>query len=224
MLKKIHTWIFLSTFRLIGSTLKLIGEPFKEFDLVRAQGKHTLFCVWHEINSTGIYYYRDRGAGALIEGSYKGDLLAAVANHYGLKDFRITDNPKDKQTVKGTIQFLKYLKAGHDGTIAIDGPNGPYHHIKPGIFALAHNTGHAIHPAGIWFSRKYTWFWRWDKYQMPLPFSKVYIYVDKPFPVPEVLNEITLAEATTKLHQTLDFCMLEAARLGKAAALSKKTK
>jgi hypothetical protein len=223
MLKKLQAWLFISIFRVLGSTLQLIGEPFKEFDIARAQGKNTLFCIWHEVNSVGFYYYRDRGAGALIEGSAKGDLLAAVANHYGIKDFRITDNPKDMQTVKGTIQFLKYLKAGHDGTIAVDGPNGPYHIIKPGIFALSQKTGHPIRPAGIWFSHQFTWFWRWDKYQMPLPFSKVYIYIDKPFPVPELLDDQTLHEATNKLHQTLDFCMQEAERLGKAA-LSKKNK
>lgn len=222
MLKKIYAWLFISLFRAIGSTLKLIGEPFQEFDLARASGKNTLFCIWHEVNGAGFIYYRDRGAGALLEASAKGDLLAAVANHYGIKDFRITDNPKDIQTVKGTIQFLKYLKAGHDGTIAIDGPNGPYHIIKPGIFALAQKTGHTIRPAGVWYSRKFTWYWRWDKYQMPLPFSKVSIYIDKPFSLPETLDENTLNTLTASLKETLDFCMAEAERLGRADAESNR--
>jgi lysophospholipid acyltransferase (LPLAT)-like uncharacterized protein len=216
MLYKIQSWLLLSAFRLIGPSLRLIGTPFAEFDIQRSQGKYTLFCIWHEVNGAGFIYYRDRGAGALIEASAKGDLLAAVANHYGIKDFRITDNPKDMQTVKGTIQFLKYLKAGHDGTIAIDGPNGPYHIIKPGIFALAQKTGHTIRPAGVWYSRKFTWYWRWDKYQMPLPFSKVYIYIDKPFSLPETLDESTLNPLTARLKETLDFCMAEAERLGEA--------
>lgn len=215
MLKKIETWLFISIFRLIGSTLQLVGEPFKDFDAKRPQGHYSLFCIWHEVNSVGFYYYRNRGAGALMEASAKGDLLAAVSNYYGIKDFRITDNHHDMQTVKGTIQFLKYLKAGHDGTIAIDGPNGPYHIVKPGIFAIAQKTGYPIYPAGVWFSRQFCWFWRWDKYQMPLPFSKVYIYIDKPFPVPSTLDETSLKEATFALQKTLDFCMQEAARLGK---------
>lgn len=80
--------------------------------------------------------------------------MAAAATSFGIRNFRITDNLNDRQTIKGTIGFIKYLKQGNARGIALDGPNGPYHVPKKGIFIIAQRSESEIIPVGIWYARK----------------------------------------------------------------------
>lgn len=179
---KIKCWLWF--FRIVAPTLRLITRPEEKLAPYLEQNKSILFCVWHEANFIGFYWFRHRNCGVLIEGSNKGDVLAAVANYYGFKDFRVTDNPKDTLTVRNTIGFIKHLRASNHGVIALDGPNGPYRVAKPGFVQIAKKTGAVIIPGGIAYSRKLILRYRWDKYQLPLPFSKVALVFRKTIAIP----------------------------------------
>ncbi len=164
---------FILLANLICPTLRLINDPWSQMNQYRDNFGKYLVCLWHEVSLYGLYFYRGRGFSALMEASAKGDVMAAAANSFGIKDFRITDDFNDSQTIKGTIGFIKYVKQGNGGGIALDGPNGPYHVPKKGIFVIARKSESEIIPMGIWYQRKIIMKNRWDKYQLPLPFSKV---------------------------------------------------
>jgi lysophospholipid acyltransferase (LPLAT)-like uncharacterized protein len=152
------------------------------------EGRSILFCCWHEITFAGFYWFRRRDAGVLMEASRKGDVLAAMANSYGMKDFRITDDHQDPQTVRGTVGFIKYLKAGHSGVIALDGPNGPRCVAKPGMVKIAEKARAVIFPVGAAYSRKIVFRKRWDQYQLPLWGSRAALRLLKPLEVPPDLT------------------------------------
>jgi lysophospholipid acyltransferase (LPLAT)-like uncharacterized protein len=127
-----------------------------------------------------------------------------MARYLGYQDFSVSDNPKDKQTVKGTLQFIKYLKQGHDGVIALDGPNGPLHVAKPGIFHVAEKTNTLIIPIGVWYKNKIFFKNRWDKYQFPLPFTKCIISIGDPFLISGNLSDAIIAENMLRLSKKID--------------------
>ncbi|GBR73492.1 hypothetical protein NO1_0866 [Candidatus Termititenax aidoneus] len=173
----------------ISPTLRLDSA---ELDALTAQylqaGRSILFCCWHEITFVGFYWFRRRAAGVLMEASLKGDVLAAMANSYGMRDFRIADNPQDPQTVRGTVGFIKHLKAGHSGVIALDGPNGPRRIAKPGMVRIAEKTNAVIFPIGGAYARKIVFRKRWDQYQLPLWSSRAALRLVKPLEVPSGLT------------------------------------
>ncbi|MDR2428247.1 MAG: DUF374 domain-containing protein [Candidatus Margulisbacteria bacterium] len=195
--------------RLISPTLRL---DCAELDALTAKylqaGRSILFCCWHEVTFAGFYWFRRRDAGVLMEASRKGDVLAAMANSYGMRDFRITDDHKDPQTVRGTVGFIKHLKAGHSGVIALDGPNGPRRTAKPGMVRIAGKTNAVIFPIGAAYSRKIIFRKRWDQYQLPLWGSRAALRVLKPLEVPPELapeQEKTLqAEIVRELNKAME--------------------
>ena len=213
LLKK---FLLITAYRLIGPTIKLLNNPWRDIEKFKAKHKPLLFCLWHEITAYCFYFYRNQKASALMESSKKGDVLAAIGRQLDYKDFRITDNPGDRISVKGTIQFIKYLKEGHDGVVAMDGPNGPYHVPKPGALQIAQKSGATIIPLGVWYSKKITFKSRWDKYQLPLPFSKCVLLMGEPFVLPEQLDNKTNTEKLKELAARIDRLMLEAEELGRS--------
>jgi lysophospholipid acyltransferase (LPLAT)-like uncharacterized protein len=183
--KKSLIWLY----RLISPTLRLdCAEINAQTAKYLQAGRSILFCCWHEVTFAGFYWFRRRDAGVLMEASLKGDVLAAMANSYGMRDFRITDDHKDPQTVRGTVGFIKHLKAGHCGVIALDGPNGPRRAAKPGMVKIAAKANAVIFPVGAAYSRKIIFRKRWDKYQLPLWGSKAALRVLQPLEIPAELT------------------------------------
>ena len=78
--------------------------------------------------------------------------------------------------------MLSVLDAGAVVIITPDGPRGPRHSVKPGITWLARTTGYPIVPVGFACARA----WRaksWDRFTVPLPWSRVAIVYDRPIEV-----------------------------------------
>lgn len=194
----------------IGISAKIANDPEKKLAELKKEGKSLIFCVWHEASAGCFWYYRRRQAAVLIENSAKGDVLAAMARHFGYKTFAISEDPSDRCSAKGTIQFIKYLRQGHDGVIALDGPNGPYHVAKPGVFSIAQKTNSLIVPVGVWYNKKWILKKRWDKYQIPKPFFQYKLLVGDPFPMPEKFDAEIVAVELKKLVDRLDELNLSA--------------
>lgn len=82
--------------------------------------------------------------------------------------------------------------------ITPDGPRGPLHEFKPGAVLLSQLTGKPIVLVSVAASR--TWrFGTWDRFELPLPFSRVVIAYGEPVRIPRVLN----ADALARLQQEM---------------------
>lgn len=205
-------WVLLY-YRLVAPTLKIVTDQDILVNDYIGQGRRLLFCIWHGTNFIGIYWFRRRNCAALMEASLKGDVLAYAANFYGVKDFRIKDDTRDPQTVRGTINFIKHLRAGGHGTIALDGPNGPYRIAKPGFVQIARKSGASILPAGIAYARKIVFKRRWDKYQLPLPFSRVALVPGNIYTIPEDLTPEAEEQKYAEIVADVNRCTDEAERI-----------
>jgi lysophospholipid acyltransferase (LPLAT)-like uncharacterized protein len=68
----------------------------------------------------------------------------------------------------------------------VDGPRGPRHKVKPGAVFLARLAGSPIVPVRVVMSRAKVFHRAWDKFQLPLPFSKCTIIYGDPVIVPDL--------------------------------------
>jgi hypothetical protein len=78
--------------------------------------------------------------------------------------------------------LLRATVKGHSAVITPDGPHGPVFKMHPGVIFLAQKSGVPIIPAACALSRKKI-IRSWDKYQFPLPFSRVEAAYGAPFKV-----------------------------------------
>jgi lysophospholipid acyltransferase (LPLAT)-like uncharacterized protein len=93
--------------------------------------------------------------------------------------------------------------------ITPDGPKGPVHEFKPGALLLAQLTGRPIVPVSVAASR--TWrFNTWDRFELPLPFSRVVLAYGEPVRVPRVLNADGLARMQVEMAERLQALNAEA--------------
>ncbi len=83
-----------------------------------------------------------------------------------------------------------------------DGPRGPVHEFKPGAVLLAQMTGKPILPITVAASRTLR-FRTWDRFELPLPFSRVVIGIGDPVRVPRGLDADALARTQVEMARTL---------------------
>jgi lysophospholipid acyltransferase (LPLAT)-like uncharacterized protein len=83
------------------------------------------------------------------------------------------------------------------------------HEFKPGAVMLSQLTGKPILPVSIAATR--TWRFRtWDKFELPLPFSRIVIAYGEPVRMPRGLDADSLARMQTEMAQKLHDLQAEA--------------
>jgi hypothetical protein len=146
---------------------------------------------------------RFRDIAVLISTHRDGEYLSRVIKPLGYKIIR---GGSDDGGAKGILQLLKLKTKGI--AIAPDGPKGPVKQAKYGILKIAQLTGLPIVPVGVGMSNPVL-LGSWDRFKIPLPFSKCTIYWGKPISVKKVSKEMKeeLELALTKANRVAYKCL-----------------
>lgn len=94
---------------------------------------------------------------------------------------------------------INLLKQGYSTTVAIDGPAGPNHILKPGVLLMSLDTGVPVIPLRFECSRSFR-LGGWDKKIVPLPFSTIIVKVGTPIYVREENFEKSKQAVTERLN------------------------
>jgi lysophospholipid acyltransferase (LPLAT)-like uncharacterized protein len=198
MKKKLQNFLtnplFLKPFSLIGAKLitgicstcriEVFGKELEQ-ELLKTR-KDLLFPCWHR----GIFYYayhfRGCDGSTLISQSRDGEIIARIINHMGMIAMRGSTTRGGSVALEGLVD---YIKAGHYGGFTPDGPIGPPYVSKIGTIMMAARTGSPLVPFA-WDAYPSFEFDSWDKFSMPLPFSRIAALYDRDIiHVPEGLSE-----------------------------------
>src|SRR5690606_38219935 len=79
---------------------------------------------------------------------------------------------------------VRLCRQGFRASMAVDGPKGPLHQVKPGVFELAKLINGAIVPLGVSADPKFVFKKSWNQAVLPLFFAKVVIYFGEPIMLP----------------------------------------
>ncbi len=77
--------------------------------------------------------------------------------------------------VGGLKGLLRLVKQGYRCSFAVDGPKGPIHQIKPGVFETSRAMNLPIFAVGISCSSAWTFKKSWNQAYFPKPFAKIAI-------------------------------------------------
>ena len=93
--------------------------------------------------------------------------------------------------------------------ITPDGPRGPVHEFKPGAVMLSQLTGKPILPVSA--AASHAWrFGTWDRFELPLPFSRVVIAYGEPVRLPRGIDAESLARLQVEMAGRLQALNAEA--------------
>jgi hypothetical protein len=183
--------------RLISRTYRYrLVDPDNERQVLDAHGS-VVYASWHQRFFPGITFFATRQPIAImISRSRDGEMIARVADILGWRSVRGSSS-------KGGVRALKEIRAlarqgfrfGH----IVDGPQGPFGVIKPGLLTIAQFAGAPILPVITSAQRRWV-FNSWDRFMVPKPFSRVFIRFAPPTFVPRRLD----ADAFEALRQDVE--------------------
>ena len=172
--------------RTVGVTMRYRWE-FHPGVLANAK-RPVIFCVWHNRLALSPMIYRAYSRHvrqtprltAVVSASRDGAIIAGVLKSFGI------DSARGSSSRRGAQAFLELLSAadmGSDLAVTPDGPRGPRYVVEAGAVALAQMTGRPIIPVGPVVQWKIS-LKSWDRFQIPLPFSRAIIKFGAPMQVP----------------------------------------
>lgn len=145
---------------------------------VRERWGAAIFAIWHSRLLYPAYHFRHRDLQTIISRSRDGEIIAKVVQRWG---YHVVRGSTSRGGSEAFRELLRRLEAGRDVVITPDGPRGPREEVQPGIIALSRMTGYPIVPVSYDASRRIL-LRSWDRFLVPLPFSRIRIVVGEPIP------------------------------------------
>jgi hypothetical protein len=170
--------------RLLGRTLRVefINKAVEE-ELSRRGS--TILAFWHGQLFFFAYYYRDRAIPVMMSRSRDGEAVARVTRSLGFLPVRGSSSRGGSEAFRALV---RYLRQGRPTGITPDGPRGPRGRVQPGVIHLAQVSGVPILPASFAASPRVV-FRSWDRFVLPLPFSRVVVAYGEPLEVGPAVDE-----------------------------------
>jgi lysophospholipid acyltransferase (LPLAT)-like uncharacterized protein len=161
--------------RLVDRTSKI------EFDGIEHVDENRMLGFWHEDSYCMQLLLRElqkleKKVHVIVTSERRGDYIAEMVSHHGAEAMRLPDGLKMRSFLKDLKEDSK--QAGLTLAAAMDGPSGPYRKPKRLLFMLAHEAEKAVVYVRFLKKGMITFPWRWDKYRIPLPFTKLVCQID----------------------------------------------
>jgi len=188
--KRIIGWLFTSLVGAVGLTwrVRFYGRAF--IDDLTAKKKPFVIVFWHGDMLMGWYFHRNRKYSSLVSMSRDGDLLAEILRQWKYTVIRGSSS-KGGKDARARMEHL--LRKGHVLVVTPDGPQGPRYEMKMGALRTAQKTGVPI--VSVTFQVDRALFLNtWDKFTIPLPFTRIIVTYRAPEMVHPELNGDDLNE------------------------------
>ncbi|HMP81920.1 MAG TPA: lysophospholipid acyltransferase family protein [Verrucomicrobiota bacterium] len=166
-----------------------------------------IYCIWHNRLGACIAIYhkyvkpRSNAAGlaALISASRDGGFLSAVLEHFQIQPVRGSSSRRGAQALR---ELTTWTRRRYIITITPDGPRGPKYVVREGVIALGQLAGLPVIPVS------YRLGWKiklksWDQFQIPLPFSRCDVVIEKPIHIPREISDEAREQLRLQLERTL---------------------
>ena len=167
--------------RLLGLTWRIEWRETENIEAARRISKQVIFAFWHGRLLVLSYSHRGRNIQVLASEHQDGDLMGRAIRWLGFGHLKGSTSRGGARALR---ELAKALKEGNDIGLTVDGPRGPRGVLHQGTVELSRMTGSAIVPISN-TSRPRRLFGSWDRFQLPVPFSRVTVAYGEPMLVPE---------------------------------------
>ncbi|MBA4407353.1 hypothetical protein C0389_08770 [bacterium] len=171
----------------INFLLKTLRFTIINSDSIKSQireNKNFVTAFWHGSMMIGWYLHRNGNMASLVSQSKDGDVLAAILKKWNYNVVRGSSSTGGGDALTAMIYLMR-----DDYSLAItpDGPRGPIYKMKAGAVISAKKSNAPLFLVGIGIKNKIT-LKSWDRFEVPIPFSKVVAIYSDPIFIDENLS------------------------------------
>jgi lysophospholipid acyltransferase (LPLAT)-like uncharacterized protein len=178
--------VILGFYRIYARTFRVVFINDSVFRKRPPDRSPLIMAHWHENDLALLYPHSWLGLNLLISLSRDGEKMAYVTERLG---YDVHRGSSSRGGARGLINLIRSVEAGGDAVLAIDGPRGPRHVVKPGIAMLALKSGASILPVAATARSRFVFDGTWSKMYLPRLFTKVYIQYDRRIIPPPASND-----------------------------------
>lgn len=173
----------------------------------RTPEEKLIFAFWHNRLALSAILRRryvlrfapQRRMAGMVSASRDGGLLARVLEHFDIEPVRGSSSRRGVQALR---EMVSWAESGYDLAITPDGPRGPCYVVQEGVISTAQLTALPIVPVSYhlnWKIRSKSW----DRFQIPLPFTRCEITVGQIMRVPREATDAEREELRKRLEAEL---------------------
>lgn len=204
--QRLAAWLVVALVRTVAATLRYRWRDESGY-LNQPNVGPAIYCTWHNRLALSMKAYHSYvhvrnaapGMAAMVSASKDGGFLAAILEGFDVQPVRGSSSRRGPQAL---LELTTWAGRGYDLAITPDGPRGPCYQIQEGVMSLAQVTGLPIIP----FSYNARWTLRvksWDRFVIPLPFSRCEMILGKAMPVPREISDEKREEQRLELERTM---------------------
>jgi len=196
-------WLLIT---LWGSTVRVRFVNREKRDQLQADNKNFIYAFWHGRQFLLVYNHRKNGIVLPASESRDGEIQAGILSRFGYGVVRGSSKRKGDRAALGLVDALR---KGKNIALAVDGPRGPVYEVKQGVTYLSGKLDKVIIPVST--SAKRFWILEkiWDKYLLPVPFTRGVIVYGEPIIVKGTAEE-ELESKRRELTEALNVVMNQA--------------
>ncbi len=173
---------------LINRTARVEVSGFTHLESLLAEKQPIIASAWHGYTMHLFILLRQRlpqeRLRVMVPDDWRGETLYQWLRRADQEPVPMDLHNRGMETARKFAKLIQTIKAEKSHTIINpDGPGGPSHQPKPGIFYMAAKVGAPILPIGAYTRHKYVTN-RWDAYEVPMPFSRLSFAIGEPLLIP----------------------------------------
>ena len=204
--QRLAAWLIVAMIRAVALTLRFRWRD-SSGHLVGPVPGTAIYCAWHNRLVLSMVAYHGyikkhkstRGIAAMVSASKDGGFLTAILECFNVQPVRGSSSRRGPQAL---LELTTWAERGYDLAITPDGPRGPRYQVQDGVMSLAQVTGLPIIPFSYYLKWKLQ-VKSWDRFQIPLPFSRCEMALDKAIRVPREATDEEREELKMQLEKAL---------------------
>jgi lysophospholipid acyltransferase (LPLAT)-like uncharacterized protein len=172
-------WIVWCLYRLWTWTWRLEYVESDGLKLALLNGERLIFAHWHGDELCVVPLVTRYKIATMTSTSKDGQLIDFTIRRLGGATSRGSSTRGGVGALKGLVRLVR---EGYRASMAVDGPRGPLHVVKPGVFELSRLADAKIVSVGAATSNAIVFQKSWNKAHLPKPFAKVVVAFSEPWP------------------------------------------
>jgi hypothetical protein len=190
-----YFWFVWATSRIIDLTAPLDEE-------LRNYNRGMVIAVWHQDVICVPWAYSWLHPHTIASVGDSGEVITRLLKLCGYTVFRGGSSKRASRRKKVLEEFIQHLRQVDRPVVGItvDGSSGPAYRMKTGVIVMAMQIGAPVYVLRIWSKRRIL-LPTWDRTMLPLPFNKIVIMAEGPYPLPD---EIDRKEVFQQFHRFIE--------------------